>query len=344
MAKEQLSTIEFNTKSIAKRKKNLLDDLCAIDEPEVTTLPSDIILKHKKDKESKKELKKALKEEKKAEEFSDYDDDGWMATLTSFEAPITKKKTKSLFDGIGGKKKKKKKKGKAGEPVNYKKEFEPEMALLRNLQYEQDKFVSSLQKKYDQMESTKSTARGVGKFTTDLIMSITSARGLSRQLVGDIIAAKKNIADLDFKERKEFGSKLNGENDSAAYASNFLKQMMSVSRVDQSSDGGVDIEDIGDNTEDLFDSISESLGETDRSEDVKKYLQYENENPIIKVIYHEDKEDSDDLDELYDFVAYSESGKILDDYPKPAKTKLQINRNTGTCIDKYGNKYQIIFD
>lgn len=331
--------IEFDVKDVVKRKKNILSDLDDFEELESSSLPSGFLERKKQEKDAKKEQKKVEKEEKAKEED---DDDDWIATLTSFDTPVTRKKTKNLFDGAGYKKKKKKKK--AGESVDYKKEFEPEMILLRNLQYEQDKFVASLQKKYDQMESTKSTARGVGKFTTDLMDSITTARSLSRQLVNDIISTKKNIAELDFKERKEFGSKLDGQNDAASYASNFLKQMMGTSRNGAYSGDASDIDDSGDMDE-LFDSISESLGDTDRGEDVEKYLQYENENPVIKVVYHEDNEDDDDLDTLYDFVAISKNGKgdIIPDYPLPTKTRLQVNKSTGKCKDKYGNQYDIIF-
>lgn len=340
MANERLSIIEFNTRSLAKRKKTLLSDLESFDEP-VSTLPSDLMVKHKEKKESKKEMKKALKKE--VIETSDYDDDGWATTLASFETPIMRKKTKNLFDGKNFTKKKKEKKKKAGELVNYKKEFAPELTILRNLQYENDKFIMSLQKKYDQMESSKSTARGIGKFTTDLIETLNHSRELSRHLVTDIIATKKVIAELDFKERKEFGNKLGDTTDAAAYASNFLKQMMSTKRVDAMVDSSGEIEDI-DDAETMFDSISESLGDTGRSEDVEKYLKYENDNPVIKVIFHEDYEDSDDLDEVYDFVAYAEDGRVIPDYPLPKKTSLQVNKSTGISIDKYGNKYPTIFD
>lgn len=343
MAKEILSSIEFNTKAIAKRKKSLLDELDTIDESS-STLPSDIMSKHKQDKQSKREMKKALKKEKKMEEYKESDDDGWMSTLTSFTAPVTKKKTKNLFEGIGVKKKKKKK-SKPGELKDYKKEFEPELALLRSLQFEQDKFVSSLQKKYDQMENTKSTARGVGKFTTDLIQSITQARGLSKQLVTDIISAKKTIAELDHKERKDFGVSAAGQNDSSAYASNFLKQMMTMNRPDQTDSYSQDIEDLGDDTSELFDNISEALGDEMRSEESKLYRKYENDDPLTKVIYHEDKEGTDDLDELYEFVTYKDhgNGEEIPDYPHQPKTRLQVNKNTGIAKDAYGFSYPVIF-
>ena len=218
------------------------------------------------------------------------------------------------------------------------------MMMLRNLQLEQDKFVDSLQKKYDQMENTKSTARGVGKYTTDLINTITSARATSLQIVDKIISTKKTIADLDFKERKEFGSNNNSEQANLTnYASTYLKQMMTVCRnniVDQSQNYSVDEID-SDDTEDLFSSIDESLGETDRSDEVDKYLKYENDNIEVKVIWYDSVSD-DDITKKYDFIAEDPNGNVIDDYPLPEKTKMSINRSTGMATDLYGTKYKLI--
>lgn len=345
MGKIYLDEIEFNSKRTVKRKKNLLSELDELDDMEIS-LPSSIYSKTKKEKEkSKKESK-----DSDVNAASDELDDEWLSTITSFKAPKIKKKSKSIFDGFelenGKKGKKKKGKEKKGQMVNHKKDFEPEMALLRNLQLQQSRFVDSLQKKYDQFENTKSTARGVGKFTTDLINSITSARSVSLQLIDKIISTKKTIADLDFKERKEFGSQSNSEQANLTnYASTYLKQMMSVGRNNivgqqESYDPGV-MNDADD--DDLFSSIDESLGDTGRSEDVEKYLKYENDNVEVKVIWYDNCQD-DDIDNKYDFIAYDQKGNVIDDYPLPHKTKMNINRSTGTAIDLYGNKYQLIID
>ena len=341
---DYLDTIEFNVKTIAKRKKNIISQLDDFEE-ETVALPSSILDSCGK-KASEKELKKALKEERSFRGVDDVidtsEDADWAFALASFDTPVSKVSTKDIFKGK--KKGKKKKKKKEGELVNHKKEFEVEIALLKSLQNDQAKFVDSLQKKYDQMEASKSSARGVGKFTTDLIMSITSARTLSRQLVSDIISTKKTIADLDFKERKEFGKNIGADAlDSAQYASNFLKEMLTKGRANLSGEGGeLSIEDI-DDTNDMFDAISDSLGETDRDDDVETYLKYENDNVSIKVYYREEYEDSDNLDDLYDFVAITEDGRRLYDYPLPKKTRLSVNKSTAKCKDTYGNQYDMVF-
>lgn len=351
MGSEYLDEIQFNSKELVKKKKSkaILDELNDLDDvDDFVPLPKSIFTKeqkeekHSKDKKKKKKAKEVVDEEYLMS--TDLDDD-WATTLSSFKVPKTKKKSKNIFSHVNLKDdKKKKKKDKKGGGVNHKKDFEPEMILLRNLQIDQNKFVDSLQKKYNQLENTKSTARGVGKYTTDLINSITSARSLSMQLVDRIISTKKTIADLDFKERKEFGSDNNSEQQNLTnYASTYLKQMMTVGRNNvvgqQEAYDNFDTMDDSD-TDDLFDSISESLGETDRDESVEKYLQYENDNVQVEVIWNDDAPD-DNLDLKYDYIAINQSGDIVEDYPLPEKTKLNINRSTQTATDIYGNKYRL---
>lgn len=322
-------TIDFDTKVPLKRKKNILLSLDKFDEPPM--MISEIVKTAEKKKEEKPKKKK--------EKTFLVDNSEWDSLLDDFPTPTTKKAPKDLFDS--GKKKKKKKK--KGDIVDHKKDFESELVLLKSLQIDQDKFVNSLQKKYDIMEGTKSTARGVGKFTTDLIQSITSARSLSRQLVTDIINTKKTMADLDFKERKEFGKESNTESlDAAAYAANFLKEAISKGRT--SWDAGDMSIDTGDSMDDFFDDIADSLGDTGRSSETDVYLKYENDNPVIKVLIHSEYDGSSDWDERYDFVAFSDSGKVIPDYPLPKKTALNINNSTGKCRDAYGNIYDFYTD
>lgn len=337
MGKVYLDEITFNAKGSLKRRKSLINELDEIDNEPV--LASEIFSKNKSEKKTKKENKKAEKEKKDSE----YDiDEDWMNTLTSFKAPKTSRSKKNFFGNFEKKKKKKKKKG---EFVSHKKDFEPELALLKNLQMEQSKFVDSIQKKYDQMEGTKSTARGVGKYTTDLILSINNARSLSMQLVDKIISTKKTVAELDFKEKKEFGNQANSEQQNLNnYASTYLKQLVSVGRnnIVSASEAYDSFEDSED-TEDLFESINKNLGDSQRSDDVEKYLKYENDKPKVQIIYH-DSYDTEDQIEKYEFRAIDKDGNIIDDYPEPEKTKLDINRTTGIAKDKYGNPYEIIFD
>jgi hypothetical protein len=343
--------IEFNSKEKVKKKMvaSLLDDL---DELDTTVLPSFLASNAKEEKEKKKV------EPKVQSQFSEpamvaknpdavaSDTDEWIEALHTFCTPKSSSKKKKNFFGninLDGKKKKKKKDKKKGEGLtNYKREFDPELSALHALLYEQDKFVDGLQKKYDAMENSKSTARGIGKYTNDLINSITTARALSVNLTKEIIATKKTIADLTFKDKKEFGSNASSEQTNMSnYATTFLKQMTDMGRNNFVSSGVEDGYEDAD-TDDLFSGIDESLGDTERDSDIEKYLKYENDGIQIEVIYNDDAPD-DDLENKYQFIALNRDGDQVHDYPLPEKTRLSINRSTATATDIYGNKYHMQF-
>jgi len=340
--------VTFNCKDTL-RSKSILDELEDLDDFE---LPSQRASEYKEHKEEKKKEKEKEKESKKKKSFFDDDDyfgdssstEDWLASVATFKSPKIKKKNKPMFKGFGsdGEGKKKKKKNKETGVISHKKDFDTELALLKSLQSEHAKFLDSLRKRYNQMEETKSTARGIGKFTTDLITNITSGTTTSLQIIKEIAALKKSVADLDFRERKEFGQDKNSEQTNLTnYASTYLKQVMDVGR--NNIIGGPQYEDIGEVEDDgdLFDSIAESLGEDDRDDDSAKFLKYENMDVKVKVLYHDNAPD-DDLENKYDFIAYDNENNVIEDYPLPEKTQLNINRSTNICSDIYGNKYEMI--
>ena len=141
------------------------------------------------------------------------------------------------------------------------------------------------------------------------------------------------------KERKEKAGLL-GEGDNLSdFASSYLKQMIS-DRAQYINGAGA--AEIGDYTmEEMADFITENIGETDRSNEADKYLEYENMN--VTIYLHINSQDEGD----YHYEAVAEDGTILDDYPLPLplkETKFNINRSTDIATDTYGVKYQIIWD
>lgn len=332
------SELELNSKAVAKvkRQRNILSDLEDFERDEVV-LPSSFM--------------KNLTKEKKKEKKDDYEfsttttsTNEWEDMLSSFDDFTPKGKGKDIFSDIkigkGGKKKKKKK----GAAKDYSKEFATEEAILKNLQMDQSRFVESLQKKYDQMDDKKSSARGTGKYITDLISSITAARGLSMQIAEKIINVKKTAAELNFKERKEFGDK--GGNEATninQYASSYLKQLMSVNRNNLANVyGNIDYSSSSFETDDIFDDISEALGEDNRPDEVKKALKYENLGVKVKVVWYDDEEEDTNYFTHYDFIAEDSEGNEIFDYPLPKKTKMNINRSTNKATDELGIKYDLI--
>ena len=331
-------------KSKSKRK-DLLNQLKDMEEESYTTpkgynvssfLPSSML------KESKKE-----KKEKKYSNNSDYDADNWFNEMMSFSSTKMDKSSRykhDLFEsaGIIGKKKRKKKNKEKDELIDYKKEFEPEMALYKNLLIEQNRFTETLQKEYDSIKSVKSSSRGVTKQMSDLIENITDARALAMQLVEKNVNAKKLIAELTIKQKKEMGvNNTNGEN-MADFASSYLKQMFNDRQVLFNNGSGDNT--VSEYTEDeLFEELSLSLqgdSSTDRPDEVERYLKYENRNITI---YVEIASGEQDIESNYDFVAKDENGYIIDDYPLPNHTKISINRSTNIATDAYGKKYNILW-
>lgn len=298
------------------RKKRILTDLNDIDEMGAPILIT-----------SKSSNKSEDKEKTVTEEPS-----MWLNSLNS--SRHNKMRTTRSAKNIFSEKKKKKKKNKPNEPTDFNKEFEPEIALLNNLLQDQNKFVDSLQQKYDRMESSKSSARGTGKFTTDLIAGINQARQLSAQLVDKKISTKKTIADLGMKERKEMGLGADSE-DMNNFASQYLKGIISSKPDMTTSFGGYEIEDVDEDG--LMNAIDSSV-EDSRGSEVDAYLKYENRNVQIIAIFNPN--DYDD----YEFIAEADDGEVILDYPLPDHNKLSLNTSTMIATDElYGRKYHSEF-
>ena len=312
-----------------KEKKSLLEEF---DEMEEYSARSTIA-----DYKPKKEKKKTSAEE--IEEANEMGDD-WLRTISTFkQEPIKLSKSKSsesIFDYMGNGKKKKKKKKKESDIKDYSVEFEPEMTLIKNLLEDQTQFIQSLQRRYDVMDSAKSSARGVGKFTTDLIASINQARGVSIQLVNNMASLKKTIADLNMKERKEKMAQQGGDDsDIGNFSAAFLKKMIQQDRADAYLYGD-DSPAEGD-ADDIFDNLTTQLADSDRPEEVDKYLKYENQNVEVVALVN-----PDNLND-YELQAIDDEGNIIDDYPLPEISSLEVNPSTGLAADELHTKYKVIY-
>lgn len=337
MKDNELANLLPDNKDNSKKKKwsSLLNDIRSIEETSeenthATFLPSSLL----------KEQEKSSKEKDSDDSFVDTDED-WLTTMGLLCSKPSKKKirkaTDDLFESAGLKKKKKKhKKDGDGSLVDYKKEFEPEMALYKNLLISQNKFTDSLQRNYDQIMSMKSSNRGVTKQLTDLIENINDARTLSMQLVEKNINAKKTIAELSMKQKKEFGTgTLEGSSSLSDYASVYLKQMMNER---QSLMNGTGSSDIADYSEDeLLDAINLNLGD-DADNSMDNVLKYESSNAKIYIVI------TDDDIQNYEFIAKDDDDNILLDYPLPVKSAISVNRSTDIATDTYGRHYPIIWE
>lgn len=278
------------------------------------------------------------KEKKKKTDIRDEDMENWLDAITSISVAGDnkvrgKRKLKGNdFDDLLHRKRKKKKK-KKGEMIDYNKEFEIEAALYRNLLQDQNRFTDSLQKEYDRLKSTKSSARGISKTMTDLIENITQARSLSLQIVDKTVSLKKTTADLMMKQRKEFGASVGDNADMNNFASSYLKQMLNERQSIIQETGAPEISDFDESDiNSLLDNSLDGYGSSDES---TRYLKYENRDVTVFAIVNQ----SDYGD--YEFVAYDKDGLEIIDYPLPTKTNISINDSTLIATDSYGRKYPI---
>ena len=325
--------LDYDMQPSKVKKRSLLDeyDELELEEPAMSFnkfRPSEI----KKEKETS-ELAKSVDE--------DEIDDDWLGVLSQWKTPKVKThknyRNSDVFDflhGESGKKKKKKKKEKEG-PKDYYDDFAPEIGLMRNMLEDATKFTDSLQKRYYALESTKSSARGVGKFTTDLISSINQSRSVSSQLLNNITSLKKSMADLNMKERKEAAAANGGDGeDLSNFSASFLRKLIQQDRSDAAMYG--DAVPISGDEDDIFDNISELLADNGRSDEVDKYLKYENRN--VELVAYVDP-DTD----AYEIKAIAEDGEELYDYPIPEVERMDINHSTEIATDEYHTRYRIIW-
>lgn len=280
---------------------------------------------------------------KKNQREKDENSDKWFSELVAYNTDFELGKghpCEDLFgEEFGGRKKKKhKKKKEKGEPTDFKKEFEPEMALLRNILIDQNRFTESLQREYDKLSSTKSSARGTNKSINDLIANINGARSLAMQLVEKQLNAKKTIADLSMKERKELGVTGDGA-DLSEFAANFLKQTIQ----ERSNIISADIAEVGEYSDDeIFNELNTRIHEDDNydtsmMDESNIFVKYENVHPEVFVEVNA----NDDGD--WNFITKDQDGNVIPDYPEPPSTSMNINHSTGYATDNYGEKYKIIW-
>lgn len=265
------------------------------------------------------------------EEF--YGNDEWMKSLTTMPRIRATRSVSGIIDpDLMGKKKKKKKK-KNGDATDYDEKFAGELALLRGLLRDQTAFVSSAQKTYNAMQSQKSSARGVGKYTTDLMAQINSGRSLAKDLIRDIIGTKKTIAELTLKEREKLAKAMGVDSDElVSWSSSFLKSLTARDRVALEQEIG-GIEDL-DNDDALYAAIDDNIG-NDAENESQRYLKYEHLKPTVRARYTQATGDTE-------FYAVSEDGDLIDDYPVPvAGTKLDVNMSTHTGVDGFGRKFSV---
>lgn len=322
MSKKDIDSEEFVPK---RRSSKILADLDEIDEYEPIAYSISDSRPKKKDKEDTDEI--------------DRRSEDWLATISSMKMdPIKPSKRDRGVDIFNpGKKKKKKKKKGEEELTDYSEMFEDEMILYTDALKDTSNFVSSLQKRYNELDNMKSSQRGVGKFTTDMVAGLNQARSTQIDIIKKRADLKKQIAELSMKEKKDFINKKNEDTgDVGLYASNALKKMI-ASEIGSSND--IDDLDISDgNIEDLFNEINEGLPRTDDDIEFEKQIAGE----LVGATVYACIPSNGDIEDSY-FEAYDRDQNLLDDYPLPEMTKLVVNQATGKAVDTYKREFDIMW-
>lgn len=198
----------------------------------VSTIYAALLGKRQKDKEEKEEAKRLAKEQKEAEKKEKEDQeeekiskrakrekelDAWktvFSELTGDDLEYTSKKK--------GKKKYKKwidddldnavqvEKSKKMKKKNYRKEFEPELNMLKSLLAEQNRINADMLKRFQNAAgpATKD-AMFPNKTLVELLSTINAGKTNALSMLREIGSLKKTVADLEMK-RKKLESELGG--------------------------------------------------------------------------------------------------------------------------------------
>lgn len=224
----------------------------------------------------------------------------------------------------------------------YKKEFSEELVLLYNLLDELNSFDKKLNRKVEGLDSTR--ARGMSKYTNDLIQSLLSCKTNKLQVLREISSIKKTIIDLKMKDQKT--AKNDSENSPEIMASSYLNQILGMGRntflsninntvMGTSMTNGLNFEE-NDDFDDLLDSKLESG--TGRTDEIEKYVQYESLEPKICVKKYIDTGD-------WEFIVMDKFNREIPDYPTPnpeTVIPMKFGDDGVMATDKHGRSYKVI--
>jgi len=324
---------------------------------------SDVISKEKKEKKKKKKSK-LLFSDLDFETSEDEDDPSGKSkqeidedTLLDIESIMNERDDEDIEDELTGKGKKGYKDLKKNKN-NYKKEFAEELTLLYSLLDETTKFGRTMEKDLNALKGSK--VRGVSKYTNDLAQLVLTAKQNKLNILKEINATKKTIADLTMKadaKSKETEGKNNPEYLASAYfknvlthgRGNFIDNMTNNNDVSNYQDDDYDSmidrlekDNKPDSDEDVYNRILmdrlEHSGNPYRSDAGTKYIEYENRGVKLYVKKCIDTGD-------WEFVAIDKNKQQIDDYPVPTKReagRMRFSDDGEYATDSKGRIYNVI--
>lgn len=349
-----------NLTSVYKKSKPVVEEEPIFgDESIIFSKPKKEKSKKKKDKEKKKN-KRSIIEEGSDFDITDIDDDEEDdETLIDIEEIVREREEYELDDEIIDEQKRGYKKLKKQEN-EYKKEFAEELTLLYNLLDETGKFGKDLEKELKSLKSSR--ARGVSKYTNDLAELVLSSKQNKLNILKEISAIKKTIADLKIKSEGKNARK-DDDNSPERLASAYFKNILSGGRTNfinnytgADDDSNNEYDDMIDRIEtlketgtfmtdsDLQDSYDKRLeerlsaGNPYRSAAGSKYIEYENAGVKIHIKKCIDTGE-------WEFVALDKYNQQINDYPLPTKRgagKMRFSSDGAYATDEKGIMYSVI--
>lgn len=250
---------------------------------------------------------------------------------------------------------------------DYKKEFAEELTLLYNLLDETSQFGKNLERTYSDIRSQKT--RGISKYTNDLAELVLTSKQGKLNILKEIAAIKKTIADL--KNKADAKDKKNGagENNPEYLASAYFKNILSHGRTDfihhltnnsmgeevqgyddivsdivRSNNSSDFYDDPLDNTslEDKFNRRLEERISTEgrgfRSAEGDKYIEYEDRG--VKILVKKCIDTGE-----WHFIGVDKFGQEVPDYPVPSRRsvgRMKFSSDGTYCTDEKSRMYKVI--
>ena len=244
---------------------------------------------------------------------------------------------------------------------DFKKEFAEELTLLYDLLDETAKFGKSIEKELSSLKGSK--VRGVSKYTNDLTELVLSSKQNKLNILKEISAIKKTIADLKIKADSKSKDKDDNANSPERLASAYFKNILSHGRgnfINSFTNSEYADDDQDDSRGDLISTIENARNsmvddDTDyyakllsdrldnapnpyRSAEGTKYIEYENRNVKLYVKKCIDTGE-------WEFVAIDKNKCQIDDYPLPSRRdagRMKFSDDGTYATDAKGRIYNVI--
>lgn len=213
--------------------------------------------------------------------------------------------------------------------------YTAELAALRAAAADQVRITKLFEKKL--MEGLKDKDKfGLNENDIMAMQSLTAARSATTSITKEMIGIKKNISELRLKQQQQM--QIRGQQVSPDGSPSPQQQLDSGHSVlDDIFDklpAGVSIDYSGYDapTESDLDRASQMLDDV-----VPKSQEsmYEAQNPTTYV-------QIGDTDDDLEFVTYSESGELLENYPNPTTNIIELDKQTGLAKDDTLRTYPIL--